>query len=160
MALGILDFSFGILGGSSGIGDGRWYLVEARSPYDGKLGFKCKSRVGFQVDESQVYNKSPEFQEVQPHSYMDLSYGMSCKSPDLKIEKVFLPALCAIKDAYPEITVTPGREISIQIRKTTRWEIPEAIVDDVYSRLMREAHGLKLALAQIESSWALAGISR
>lgn len=151
----ILDFLQGLLGGSSSISAGRWYLVEARLPYDGKLAFKCKSRLGFRVDESQVYNKSPALQMKLLHSYMDLKHDIGGES-DLQIEKALLPALWAVEDAYPEITVTRGQAISIRVRKTTRWEIPEAVVDEVYSRLMREADRLKLALSQLESSFSLA----
>lgn len=153
VALEVLQFISG-----SAISGGRSYLIEARLPYKGKLAFKCKSKVGFRVDESQVYNKSPELQKKLLHSYMDLRNGLGMESSDLQIERALLPALCAIKDAFPMISVTPGQAISIQVSKTTRWEIPENVVDEVHSILTREAYRLELALAQIESSCIVEGI--
>lgn len=151
VALEILALFASFLGGS-GVSGSRWYLVEARLPYDGKLGFKCKSKVGFRINESQVNNKSPDLQKKLLYSYMDLTHGPGSESSDLRIEKALLPAICSVQDAYPEITVAPGQAISIQIRKTARWEISEVIVDQVYSRLTQEVHRLKLALSQIEAS--------
>ena len=82
------------LGG--GGGGGRVYVVEARLPYTGKLTFKCKSRIGFRVDESQVYNKSPELQERLLHSYMELKNSTDLPISGLRLEKALLPTLCSI----------------------------------------------------------------
>ena len=59
-----LDFISSLLGGvSGGISNGREYLIAASQPYDGKFALKCKSKIGFRVDESKVYAKSPELQK-------------------------------------------------------------------------------------------------
>lgn len=158
LALEAVGLIVGLLGGGSNISSGRWYVIEARQPYEGKLALKCKSKIGFRVNESQVYNKSPELQERLLHSYMDLNNSSRIEVPGLQIEKALLPALCSIKDVRPEVVVTPGQAIAIQVRKTTRWEIPENVVDEEYSILTKETQRLALAFKQIESSLAVDGV--
>ncbi len=58
-----LDFISSLLGGVSGISNGRVYLIEASQPYAGKFALKCKSKIGFRLDESKVYAKAPELQK-------------------------------------------------------------------------------------------------
>ena len=74
--------------------------------------------------------------------------------PGLEIEKALLPSLGAIKDIRPEIVVVPGQSITIQVERTTRWDIPENVVDEEYAVLTKEVHRLALAFGQIESTIA------
>ena len=133
-------------------GGGRTYVVEARLPYAGKLTFKCKSRIGFRVDESQVYNKSPELQKRLLHSYMELKNSTGLPIPGLCLEKALLPTLCSINGTYPEVVVMAGKFLSIKVSKVTRWEVPEDLVDQLYGILTKEAQRLSLALSEIEVS--------
>lgn len=86
---------------------------------------------------------------------MDLNNSSRIEVPGLQIEKALLPSLCSIKDVRPEVVVTPGQAIFIQIKKTTRWEIPENVVDEEFAILTKEARRLALAFQQIESSLAV-----
>ena len=147
----LLELLVALGGGGRG---GRTYVVEARLPYTGKLNFKCKSRVGFRLDESQVYNKSPELQERLLHSYMELKSSTNFPISGLRLEKALLPTLCSIKGTYPEVVVTAGKSLSIRVTKVTRWEVPEDFVDELYAILTKEVHRLSLALSQIEVSMA------
>ena len=63
MALEAIELIVGLFGGGATISSGRRYVIEVREPYDGQLTLKCRSKIGFRVDESQVYNKSPELQK-------------------------------------------------------------------------------------------------
>ena len=154
LALEAIELIVGLFGGGATISSGRRYVIEAREPYDGQLTLKCRSKIGFRVDESQVYNKSPELQKKLLHSYMDLNNSSRIEVPGLEIEKALLPSLGAIKDIRPEIVVVPGQSITIQVERTTRWDIPENVVDEEYAVLTKEVHRLALAFGQIESTIA------
>ena len=159
LALEAIGLVVGLLGGGASISSGRCYVIEAREPYGGQLALKCKSKIGFRVDESQVYNKSPDLQKKLLRSYMDLNNSSRIEVAGFQIEKALLPSLCSIKDAHPEVVVTPGQAISIQVKRTTRWEIPENVVDEEYTILKKEAHRLAMAFKQIESSLAVDDVS-
>ena len=154
MALEAIELIVGLFGGGATISSGRRYVIEVREPYDGQLTLKCRSKIGFRVDESQVYNKSPELQKKLLHSYIDLNNSSRIEVPGLEIEKALLPSLGAIKDIRPEIVVVPGQSITIQVERTTRWDIPENVVDEEYAVLTKEVHRLALAFGQIESTIA------
>ena len=154
LALEAIELIVGLFGGGATISSGRRYVIEAREPYDGQLTLKCRSKIGFRVDESQVYNKSPELQKKLLHSYMDLNNSSRIEVPGFEIEKALLPSLGAIKDIRPEIVVIPGQSITIQVKRTTRWDIPENVVDEEYAVLAKEVRRLALAFKQIESTIA------
>ncbi len=147
-----VDFISSLLAGVSGISNGREYLIEASQPYAGKFALKCKSKIGFRLDESKVYAKAPELQKRLLHSCMDLENSSQASLPDFLLEKALLPSLYAVNGARPEIVVTPGRTISISIsvRQSVNWEIRDEVIDEVYSNLNKEAQRLVLAFKQIE----------
>ena len=74
--------------------------------------------------------------------------------PGLEIEKALLPSLGAIKDIRLEIVVISGQSITIQVKRTTRWDIPENVVDEEYAVLAKEVRLLSLSFYLIESTIA------
>lgn len=157
LALQVLELLLGLFTGATGISNGRWYRVAAQLPYEGKVSLKCQSKLNYRIDVSRVVDKSPWLQKELLDSYMDFSASAgTAPAVHLQLQMALLPTLCAIEDSFPEISVTPGQCISVQITKITGWDIPEEMVDSLYPELMLEAHRFHSCLRSIESGFTSA----